>query len=280
MNQRITQRLILLGVIGITMAAMAPAAMAKTKAPTNVTCPEFNPSDQTDSSVFQGTAKNLVVPAGHFCVIWGADVTKNVTVESGGFFGASNSTIGHDLVSHGALVIETGAYYTPGGKGPGPVTVGRDVILSGSSDNLDFCDTTVVRNFVANGLHNAFELQLGDTSERDLDYTNNFDSCQGEAEGKRISQSPKVTINRDLIITNSTFGLLDVANDSIGRNLTVSNDVATYETEGYLPAGQGMWVNNNTVGRNANCLSDTPALASAGPDAGPNTVGAVNNCKF
>jgi len=180
MNYRIMRRLVLVGLAGLAMAVMAGPAMA-TKLPLNVTCPEFNSEDKTDSTVFQGKAKNLLVPAGHSCVIWGADVTKNVTVESGGFFGASNSTIGRDLISHSALVIDSGVYYTPGGKGPGPVTVGRDVILTGSSDNLDFCDTTVIRDFSVNGLHNAFELQIGDSSKRDLDYTGNFYSCQGES---------------------------------------------------------------------------------------------------
>ena len=87
-------------------------------------------------------------------------------------------------------------------------------------------------------------------------------------------------IHRNLNITNSSFGLLDVANDTIGHELHVENVVTTYATEGYLPAGQGTWVNSNTVGRDATCLNLTPALASSGPDALQNTAGKHNNCKF
>lgn len=269
-----TRRLILLGLAGGAMAAMAPAAMA---APQNVTCPEYNAEDKTDSTVFQGTAKNLLVPAGHFCVIYGAHITKNVTVEKEAGFGAINSTIGHDLISNSAAVVSTGVYQTAGGKGPGHVVVGHNITLSGHSFNLDFCDTTVKHNFNVNGLNNAFELQIGDTSQKNLDYTDNFYSCQG---GPEFSLSPPVTVNHDLTITNSKFGLLDVSNDSIGRNLVVENNVATYDTEGYLPSGQGMWVANNTVGHYANCEGNSPALASAGPDAAQNTTGKTNNCKF
>ena len=119
--------------------------------------------------------------------------------------------------------------------------------------------------------------RLVTASKNNLDYVDNFYSCQG---GPGFSLSPPVTINHDLKITSSTVGLLDVSNDSVGDNLVVENDVATYATEGYLPSGQGMWVANNNIGNNATCLGNSPALGNAGPDAGPNTAGRHNNCKF
>jgi hypothetical protein len=277
MITRMMRRLTLLGLAYTAVAVVAPAAMAAHSSK-NVTCPEYNPNDNTDSTVFQGTAKNLVVPPGHSCVIYGANVTRNVTAESGSFFGAINSTIGHDLISNGAAVVDTGVYQTPGKKGPGHVTVGGDIMLSGSSFNLDFCDTTVKHNFVVNGLLNEYELQIGDTSQNNLDYKDGFWSCQG---GPEFSLSPPVTVGHDLIIRNSRVGLLDVSNDSIGHNLFVENNVATYASKGWLPAGQGMWVANNSVGRNAACNGNSPALASGGPDAAQNTTGGkTNTCKF
>jgi hypothetical protein len=265
------RRLLVFGLAGVAMAAMASAAMAAP--PTNVTCPEYNGTE--DSTVFQGTAKNLIVPPGHFCAIYGAHITRNVTVESEAFFAAINSTIGHNLISNGAAVIDTGVYKTPGGKGPGPVVVGHDITLSGHSSNLDFCDTTVNHNFNINGVNNAFELQIGDTSERNLDYTERYYSCQGGN-----SLSPPVTIKHNLTITNSKFGLLDVSNDSIGHKLVVDNNVATYASESALPPGQGMWVANDSIGAMASCVGNSPALASGGPDAAQNTAGKTNNCKF
>ncbi len=278
MIPQMTRRVILLGAAVVAMvaaAAMAPAAMART-----TTCPEFNPEDTTDSTVYQSTAENLVVPAGHSCVIYNAHITSNVTVQSGAFFAAMNSTIGNNLISRGASVVYTGVYYTPGGKGPGHVTVGHNIVLKGSSYNLDFCDTTVGNDFIVRELHNAYELQIGDSSKQDLDYTGDFYSCQGESEGKPFSLSPPVTINHNLTIKNSSFGLLDVANDSIGYDLTVTNDVTTYAQEDYLPAGQGTWVNNNTNANRASCVNDTPTLANPGPDAQPNQAGTANSCTF
>lgn len=269
----IRRPILLLGITGVAMAASAPAAMAGSSF---TYCPIFN---NTDSSLYQGTAKNLIVPANQACVIYGATITKNVTLEPGSFFAAESSTIGANLISHGAAVIDTGVYYTPGGKGPGPVAIGHNVVLTGSSYNLDFCDTTVGHDFKVNGLKNAFELQIGDTSKNNLDYKEGFYSCQGGTLSEPYSLSPPVHIKHNLTITNSTVGLLDVSNDTIGHNLTVENVVATYDTEG-LEAGQGMWVANDTIGRNANCVNLTPALASGGIDAAQNTAGKVNNCKF
>src|SRR5208282_1237360 len=81
-----TRQLAVLGLACLAMAAMAPVAMAAMKPPRDVTCPELKETDPTDSTVFQGTAKDLLVPAGHFCQIYGADITKNVILESGSFF--------------------------------------------------------------------------------------------------------------------------------------------------------------------------------------------------
>jgi hypothetical protein len=271
------KRISLLATLAVAAtAAMAPAAMAKGP-PNVVVCPEYKEHDPTDSTVFQGKAKNLVVPAGHTCQIYGAHITRNVTLESGSFFNAIGSTIGHDLVSNGAAVVYLGVYQTEGGKGPGPVVVGHDITLSGSSYNLDFCDTFVHHNFDVNGLKNAYELQIGDTSQKNLDYVDDFYSCEG---GPEFSLSPPVKIKHDLNITNSSFGLLDVSNDSIGHNLTVENNIATYDTEGYLPSGQGMWVANDTIGKRAVCVGNSPALSSAGPDAAQNTARKLNDCKF
>jgi hypothetical protein len=187
----------LLALAGIAMAVMAPAAMAKGP-PKVVVCPEYKGNDPTDSTVFQGTAKNLLVPAGHTCQIYGANITKDVTLESGSFFDAINSTIGRDLISNGATVVYLGVYQTEGGKGPGPVVVGHNIMLTGSSANLDFCDTTVSHNFIVNGLKNKYELQIGDSSQKNLDYTDNFYSCQGgrNSASRRPSRSDTTLLLR------------------------------------------------------------------------------------
>ena len=46
------------------------------------------------------------------------------------------------------------------------MVVGHNISLTGSSFNLDFCDTTVVHDFSVNGLKNAYELQIGDSIEK------------------------------------------------------------------------------------------------------------------
>src|SRR5690348_17046055 len=76
--------------------------------------------------VFTGTTKDLVVPPGAVCVVEGATITHDLTVGSGATMGIENSTVGHDVIGTGAAQIEFIGY-------TGPISVGHDIALTGTS---------------------------------------------------------------------------------------------------------------------------------------------------
>ncbi len=65
-----------------------------------------------------------------------------------------------------------------------------------------------------------------------------------------------------------------------GKRLIVEDDKTTYAEEGRLPAGQGSWVNSDTIGKKAICVNLTPPLSDAGPEAEPNIAGKHDGCTF
>src|SRR5690349_16657429 len=91
--------------------------------------------------VFTGTTKDLVVPAGNACAVVGATITHDLIVEKGASVGVDSSSIGHDLKGTGAALVELIGY-------TGPIMVGHDVTLTGTSPEAqsygayDVCDTT------------------------------------------------------------------------------------------------------------------------------------------
>jgi hypothetical protein len=69
-------------------------------------------------------------------------------------------------------------------------------MLSGSSPSpgyFGFCDATVMHDFKVNGVSNTFECQIGDPSQKNLDYTDNFYICNGGRDSACRRQSPSNT---------------------------------------------------------------------------------------
>jgi hypothetical protein len=210
-------------------------------APANVTC----------SGVFTGTAKDLTVPPGGFCVLDGATVTHDVIVQTDAFFGAENSSIGHDVTATKAAAIALGY----GGVTPGAVKVGHDVVINGSGPNGDFydvCDTTVGHDVRINGTTGTEEVEIGDNSA----------FCD-------LTSSPASTIGHDVVVTNNKPGTwVDVGDNSVGHDLVVSGNAATAYVD----------VSDNAVGHDASCSGNSPPLSKDGPEDGPNHASHSNTC--
>jgi len=178
-------------------------------------------------------------------------------VQANALLVANNTTVGRDLTASKPFLIQFGY----GGSPSGPVKVGRDLKISGSDAPngfyIDVCDTTVGRDLRITDSVTQQEIMVGDTGE----------FCAG-------SPSPPDTIGRDAIITGNTVGtspfnrFVDVGNNSVGRDLTVSGNTAP----GFID------VSDNTVSRDANCSANTPSPSKDGPDDGPNSAGRHNTC--
>src|SRR5437764_4593524 len=135
-----------LSVIGLQSAAAAPGT---------VVC----------SSKFSDTAVNLIVPAGHNCLLMGATITHDVIVEENGFLNAESPTIAPDLIATKPSAVGTG----DANDVVGPVSIGHDVIVRGGlTDQLgkhpccvDLPDTTVGHDLRLTGLLVDFEIGVG-----------------------------------------------------------------------------------------------------------------------
>jgi hypothetical protein len=236
------------GLLLVAACALLSLVVAQGAAAAPVTC----------TGLFSGTAKDLVVPGGVTCVLVGATITHDVTVQPDGNLGAGGgTTIGHDLVATQADEIVAGNF--------GPLTVGHDLVISGidASPTLirgyEVCDTTINHDLKITGTLSDFPMNVGDVGP-------------GEFCSSRDPGAEPNTIGHDAVINGNTVtGFvpnIDVGNNSIGHDLNVSGNTAT----GYID------VSDNTVGHDASCSANTPALSKDGGEDGPNSAGHNNTC--
>jgi hypothetical protein len=246
---------------------------------------------------FTGTARDLIVPEGGFCVVHEAIVSRDLIVQQeagalvldttvgrdligkreselevgGTLIGHDvtagpasglhfeRTTIGRDLIAKEPTTVQTGrnAPESPGG----PVNVGRDVLITGSPEGFEF---------VFDGI---CELSVG----RDFEVTRRSvtlgigigDHCAGLGRAAN-------TIGRDLVVTHNAalvgfFGpsSIEVGNNRVGDDLVFRDNVAA--------AGGRLEVSGNVVGDDAICSGNDPAVTQD-PADGPNRAGDRNTC--
>jgi hypothetical protein len=191
----------------------------------------------------------------------GADILRSTIGHDMKLFGLGGGahlesvTIGHDFFASKPQTVQTGhnAPDTPGG----PVRVGHDFSISGSPDFPfvfdGLCDLHVSRDLTITNRTVNLGMGVGNI-------------CAGNGE-------PANTIGRDLVMTGNAsvpgvFGpsSIDVGANHVGRDLVFSNNTAT--------AGGVLDVSGNTVGRDATCAANNPAVTVSSP----NTVGRLNTC--
>lgn len=205
--------------------------------------------------VFTGTTKDLVVPAGNACAVVGATITHDLIVEKGASVGVDSSSIGHDLKGTGAALVELIGY-------TGPITVGHDVTLTGTSPEAqsygayDVCDTTVGHDVSITGTNVADDIEVGDVGPQDNEF------CS-------FPTAMPSSVGHDLNVSNNTAGKVDIGNNSVGHDLTVSNNTASTASGDTGDIG----VDDNTVNHDATCTGNNPGLSMDGTEDGPNHVG-------
>jgi hypothetical protein len=254
--------------------------------------------DVTCTDAFAGTARNVIIPAENGCDLSGATVTHDVLVGSDSGVFAEGLSVGHDIVLVGPGDLEVGGatighdvnagpgssihlerttighdltalqpdtvqsgHNAPDSPG-GPVRVGHDVLISGSSDS-DFvfdgiCSMTVGHDFRLTNRSVTFGIGLGDNCV--------FFGEQGN------------TIGHDLIVTGNSAlatdccgpSTIEVGGNQIGHDLIFTNNTAL--------EGGFLEVSDNTVAHDAICEGNSPPVGSPEPFDGPNTVGGRNTC--
>ena len=165
------------------------------------------------------------------------------------------TTIGHDFFASKPQTVQTSRL---GRDSPeGPVNVGHDFTIEGSPDFP----------FVFDGLcdlHVTNDLRITD---RTVNLGIGLGAqCAGNG-------APANTIGRDLVVTGNealsgVFGpsSIRVGANHVGRDLVFADNTAG-------PGGQ-LEVSGNTVGRDASCTANTPAVTVNAP----NTAGRTNTC--
>lgn len=224
------------------------------------------PDTVTCSGRFSGTARDLIVPnqlttGAKNCLLMGATITHDVIVEEDGFVNAENTTIGHDLIASKPSVVSTGN----ANDVAGPVTVGHDIVISGSlTDQFgnhtccpDINDATVGHDVRITGLLTDFELEVqGDSIGHDLVLSGNATGfCCG-------------------------FGPIWAGDNTVGHDLVVTDNTA--------PGGDFGWISvfENHVGHDAICSGNSPAVSRNtqpeldwfGRSVGPNEADHSNSC--
>jgi hypothetical protein len=205
--------------------------------------------------VFTGTTKDLVVPAGNFCVVDGATITHDLTVEKGASLGLEDSSVGHDVKGTGAALVEFIGF-------TGPISVGHDVTLTGTSPEAqqygayDICDAAIGHDLTIKGATVAFEIEVGDNGPQDNEF------CS-------FPTAMPSSVGHDLEVSNNSAGKVDIGNNSVGHDLTVNNNTASTASGDTGDIG----VDDNTVNHDATCKGNNPGLTVDGTEDGPNHVG-------
>ncbi len=165
------------------------------------------------------------------------------------------TTIGHDFFASQPQTVQTGQ---AGRNLPeGPVKIGHDFTIQGAPDFP----------FVFDGLcdlHVGNDLRITDRS------VNLGIGLGAQCAG---NGAPANTIGRDLVVTGNSalsgvFGpsSINLGADTIGRDLVFSNNTA-------VPGGH-LTVSGNSVGRDATCAGNNPAVETDTP----NVAGRSNTC--
>ncbi len=242
---------------GLIVAGLLVALPATSSADSNKTF--VCNTDQNNPTAASGTYKDVIVPPNGLCLLNGATVTHDVIAEQNSNLAVANTTIGHDLTANAPQALSTGAFSGP----PGPVKIGHDLAISGSDGSngigYDLCDTSVGHDLSISGTVTFDEIDVGDTGAESF--------CSAAV-------SAPDSVGHDLIVTNNHPARLDVGNNTIGHDLTVSGNTATGADGGpaYID------VSNNQVGHDAACSGNAPPPSKDGPEDGPNSAGHSNTC--
>jgi hypothetical protein len=255
--------------VGVVLAACLLVPLAGTAAgPRDATCPQ-------DTQTFTGTARDLTVPAGGFCVITGATITHDLLQEAEAGAEVTGSSIGHDVVFAdfaGADITDT--------------TVGHDIVAAGEDSGAGIASSTIGHDFVGRGEFSGAEI-LETTIGHDVlllgagggvhmesvtighDFVASKPQTVQTGHNGRFTPGGPVKVGHDFVIEGAPD--LPFVFDGL-CNLTVDHDLRI--TDRSVNLGMGVGSNcvangqqSNTIGRDLVLTGDSAASGFFGPSS-------------
>jgi hypothetical protein len=211
-------------VVAIAACLVMPLA-GSAAGPPDVVCPQ-------DTSLFTGTAHDLIVPEGGFCAVTGATITHDLIERD--FAGAeiSATSVGNDVVFAdfaGADISKT--------------TIGHDIVAGGTDSGAGITDSSIEHDFVGSGEESGADVLrstighdmrlLGPGGEMHLEsVTIGHDFFASKPQtvqtGHNAPDTPggPVDVGHDFVIDGSAqlpFVFDGLCNLTVGRDLSVTN---------------------------------------------------------
>lgn len=229
---------------------VVPSA-GSTAGPSDVVCPQ-------DTFTFAGTAHDLIVPEGGFCVVTGATITHDVIQRD--FAGAeiSKTSVGHDV-----------AFQNFAGADISQTTVGHDIVAGGTESGAGITDSSIGHDFVGRGEESGADI-LRSTIGHDM-------QLLGLGGGTHLES---VTIGHDFFASKpQTVQTGHNAPDTPGGPVRVGHDFAiegspdlpfVFDGLCNLSVGRDLRITNRSVnlgfGVGANCVANGQHADTIGRD--------------
>jgi hypothetical protein len=263
-------------VAAFTACLLVPLAASAAR-PGDVICPQ-------DTHSFTGTAHDLIVPEGGFCLVAGATITHDLIVLDNAGAEISATSVGQDVVFHdfaGADISDTSVAHdvvaagTDSGAGITDSTIGHDFLGQGEGSGAEILRTTIGHDMRLLGLGGGTHLESV-TIGHDF-----FASTpQTVQTGHNAPDTPggPVKVGHDFAIDGSPdfpFVFDGLCNLIVGRDLSITNRTVNLGIGvGALCAGNGQQA--NTIGRDLIVSGNSAESGVFGPSSirvGDNRVG-------
>ena len=188
-----------------------------------------------DTMSFTGTAHDLIVPEGGFCLVTGATITDDLIVLDNAGAEISGTSVGKDVVFHDFA-----------GAGISDTSVAHDVVAAGTDSGADITDSTIGHDFLGQGEESGADI-LRTTIGHDM-------RLLGLGGGTHLES---VTIGHDFFAsTPQTVQTGHNAPDTPGGPVKVGHDFAIDGSPGFpfvfdglcnLSVGRDLSITNRTV---------------------------------
>ena len=126
-------------VVAVVAACLLTPLTAGAADPADVVCPQNTMS-------FTGTAHDLIVPEGGFCLVTGATVTNDLILLDNAGAEISGTSVGKDVVFHDFA-----------GAGISDTSVAHDVVAAGTDSGADITDSRIGHDFLGQGEESGAE---------------------------------------------------------------------------------------------------------------------------
>jgi hypothetical protein len=264
-------------VVAVVAACLLTPLTAAAAGPADVICPQNTMS-------FTGTAHDVIVPEGGFCLVTGATVTNDLILLDNAGAEISGTSVGKDVVFHDFA-----------GAGISDTSIAHDVVAAGTDSGADITDSRIGHDFLGQGEESGADILRstighdmrllglgGGTHLESVTIGHDFfaSTPQTVQTGHNAPDTPggPVRIGHDFAIDGSPpfpFVFDGLCNLSVGRDLSITNRTVNLGIGvGAHCAGNGQQA--NTIGRDLIVSGNSTESGVFGPSpirVGDNRVG-------